>query len=46
VIYGLFESVSDDALAMLAHEARRLETFMGGELLALNTHTPFTRSLK
>ncbi len=46
VIYGLFESAGYDALTILAHESRRLETFMGGEFLALNTHTSFTRSLK
>jgi len=46
VVYGLFESVGDDALALLAHEARRLESFLDGEFLAPSTHTPFTRSLK
>ena len=46
VAYGLFESVSDDALALLAHEARRLESFLEGEFLALSTSTPFTRNLK
>jgi hypothetical protein len=46
VVYGLFESVSDGALMMLAHEARRLESFLEGEFLALSTSTPFTRNLK
>ena len=46
VVYGLFESVGDDALALLAHEAQRLESLLEGEFLAPSTHTPFTRSLK
>lgn len=46
VVYGLFEPVGDDALMMLAYEARRLESFLEGEFLALSTSTPFTRNLK
>jgi hypothetical protein len=46
LVYGLFESVADDALAVLAHEARRLESFLEAESLALSTSTLFTRNLK
>jgi hypothetical protein len=46
VVYGLFESVGDNARAMRADEARRLEGFLAGEFLAPSTQTPFTRSLK
>ena len=46
VVYGLFEPVGDDTLARLTDEARRLESFLEAEFLALSTSTPFTRSLK
>ena len=46
VVYGLFESVGDNALALLIRDARRLESFLQGEILAFSTSTPFTRSLK
>ena len=46
VVFGLFEPISDDALALLTDEARRLESFLESEFLALSTSTPFTRNLK
>jgi len=45
VIYGLFEPVDKKDKALLASEARRLESFLGGEYLAPRTQTPFTRAL-
>jgi len=45
VIYGLFEPVGKKDEALLASEARRLESFLGGECLAPRTQTPFTRAL-
>jgi len=47
VIYGLFESLSEEEQALLADEAQRLETFLDGEFIKpAFFHTPFTRALK
>jgi hypothetical protein len=46
VVYGLFEPLPDEAGALLAEEARRLEAFLDGEFLPSRSHTPFTRALK
>ena len=46
VIYGLFEPVGKKDAVLLASEARRLESFFGGEHLAPRTQTPFTRALR
>jgi hypothetical protein len=45
VIYGLFEPVGEEEQALLAGEAQRLGSFLGGELLPSRTRTPFTRAL-
>jgi hypothetical protein len=46
VVCGLFKPVGDDTLALLTDQARRLESFLEGEFLALSTSTSFTRNLK
>ena len=46
LVHGLFETVGDEAQALLASEAQRLEAFLDGESLPQRTHTTFTRSLK
>jgi hypothetical protein len=46
VVYGLFEAVREEAQALLAEEARRLEGFLDGEFLPSRSHTAFTRALK
>ena len=45
VVYGLFEPVGKKDEALLAREARRLESFLDGEYLAPRIQTPFTRVL-
>jgi DNA glycosylase AlkZ-like len=45
VVYGLFEPVGKKDEALLAREARRLESFLDGEYLAPRIQTPFTRAL-
>jgi uncharacterized protein YcaQ len=46
VIYRLFEPVSDELRALLDAQARRLEGFLGGEVLSPRFRTPFTRALE
>jgi hypothetical protein len=46
VTYGLFELVEEDVLPLLEGEIRRLEGFMGGEVIASRYYTPFTRALR
>jgi hypothetical protein len=46
LVYGLFEPVDEEARALLAREAGRLERFLDGEYLAPRYHTPFTRGLE
>ena len=46
VVHALFEAVPDEAPALLAAEAQRLEAFLDGEFLPQRSHTTFTRSLK
>jgi hypothetical protein len=45
VVYGLFEPVGEESLALLAEEVERLEAFLGGEYLRPRSQTAFTRSL-
>ena len=46
VIYGLFESVSEEERALLENEARRLSEFLGGEHLPPRFRTSFTRAFE
>ena len=46
VVYGLFESVSEEKQALLEDEAQRLEGFLSGEFLPPRFRTSFTRALK
>jgi hypothetical protein len=45
IVCGLFEPVGEAALATLAEEVARLESFLGGEYLRPRSQTAFTRSL-
>jgi len=45
VVYGLFEPHPARARAVIDAEAQRLQAFLGGEYLAVRSHTAFTRKL-
>ena len=46
VVYGLFEGVNEEELALLKAETQRLEDYLGGEYLPQRSHTAFTRALQ